>query len=168
MTHIVSSFLSFVLLLSGGASVGIAKGDTEPAAAEDYVVIRHIGQQDKPITIGIIGMSEEGMQALCGPKYVRCAFIVLPRPGFLNVLGYARSKGKAEGLDRSKWPKGYAPLYGTFEVAWRSGEAKGAALVDAEIACSYFKGLGHLDAAGTPASLGRYTEQVRKRLRCDE
>jgi len=148
--------------------MGSARSEDSLRGPVEYVVVEHVGQQDKPITVGIIGTSEDGMQSLCGPTYVRCSFVVLPRREFAEVLSYVRTKVNPGAGDRRKWPKGYAPFYGTFEVRWKEAGAETRSLVPSELACSYFSEFARLSAGQSSSSLKKYLVTVRGRIGCVE
>jgi hypothetical protein len=152
-------------LVSQGLPTSVSGQDQRQAVA-NYVAIEHVGQQDKSVDVGIITMSAEGTQSLCGPRHVRCLFILLARREFDEVVGFMTANARPDGGDRRDWPRGYAPFYGTFEVRWKMSEAEKRTILSSDDACSYFNGLGHLSVGQSSASLKKYLAKVRAYVHC--
>jgi hypothetical protein len=146
---------------AGGAEVSNA-----PTA---YISIRHIGEQDKSIALGVVATSEDERERLCGSRYRTCSFVVLARTDFNQVSDYVRANtGSPDAGDPGRWPRGYAPPFGTFEVEWNDLGGKVKRIVLPDLACSYFGGIARVPAAMASPALMKYLAKVRRFVRCDD
>jgi hypothetical protein len=147
----------------------VAEGVEASKSPSSHIVIRHIGEQDKSIPLGVVATSEDEREKQCGSRYRTCSFVVLSRSDFNQILDYVRGNpGSPDAGDPGSWHRGYAPPFGTFEVRWNDSGGEDRRIVRSSLTCSYFDGIARIPAARASPPLMKYLLKVRRYARCGD
>jgi hypothetical protein len=137
-----------IALFAMGAVV-CATGTTDrrreaPLTGQEYVQIRHIGEEDKPVA-SLIVVSKTADIPECPPLSVH--YFVLRRSALSRTLAYVTSSS-TRFSDSSGLPR-----LGTFDVIWRNHKRAGRYLVPSDESCSYLIGFKGIATRGAPGRL---------------